>query len=166
MAETKEIEVLKKALLLERQGRAFYQRVSKDSESQAVSSLFAIMADEEGKHIEYLSEQFASFSAKGEFLKKEPAAADQTSVQEILSSDIRNQISAASYEAAAISAAMEMENRAVAVYSERAEASDDPRERKLYAWLAQWETGHLKFLAEINDQLLEEVWYESSFWPF
>ena len=44
MAETKEIEVLKKALLLERQGRAFYQRVSKDSESQAVSSLFAIMA--------------------------------------------------------------------------------------------------------------------------
>ena len=44
MAETREIEVLKKALLLERQGRAFYQRVSKDSESEAVSSLFAIMA--------------------------------------------------------------------------------------------------------------------------
>ena len=166
MAETKEIEVLKKALLLERQGRAFYQRVSKDSESQAVSSLFAIMAEEEAQHIEYLSEQFASFSANGEFLQKEPEGGDQTAVQAILSSEIRNQISAASYEAAAISAAMEMENRAVSVYSERAAASDDPGERKLYAWLAQWETGHLKFLAEINDQLLEEVWYESSFWPF
>jgi rubrerythrin len=166
MAETKEIEVLKKALLLERQGRAFYQRVSKDSESQAVSSLFAIMAEEEGKHIEYLAEQFANFSASGEFLQLEPEEADQTAVREILSSDIRKQISAAGYEAAAISAAIEMENRAVAVYGERAEASDDPKERKLYAWLAQWETGHLKFLAEINDQLLEEVWYESSFWPF
>jgi rubrerythrin len=166
MAESKELEVLKKALLLERQGRAFYQRVSKDSASEAVSNLFAIMADEEQKHIEYLSEQFAHFSAKGEFLQKEPGGADKTSVREILSSEIRNQISAASYEAAAISAAMEMENRAVAVYGERAESSDDPRERKLYAWLAQWETGHLKFLAEINDQLLEEVWYESGFWPF
>jgi rubrerythrin len=166
MAETKEIQVLKKALLLERQGRTFYQRVSRDSESQAVSSLFAILAEEEGKHVEYLSKQFANFSASGEFLQQETEEADQTAVHEILSSDIRNQISAASYEAAAISAAIEMENRAVAVYSERAEASKDPRERKLYGWLARWETGHLKFLAEINDQLLEEVWYESSFWPF
>jgi rubrerythrin len=166
MAEMIEIEVLKKALLLEKQGRAFYQRISEDSKSEAVSSLFAIMAEEEGKHIDFLSKQFANFSAKGEFLQQEPEGGDETAVQEILSSEIRGQISAASYEAAAISAAIEMENRAVSVYSGRAEASDDPREQKLYNWLAQWETGHLKFLAEINDGLLEEVWYESSFWPF
>ena len=166
MAEAKEIEILKKALLLEKQGRTFYQRVSKDSEYQAVNSLFAVMAEEEGKHIEYLSKQFANFSAKGEFLNLEPEGGDQTAVREILSSEIRKQISAASYEAAAISAAIEMENRAVSIYSARAEASDDPREKKLYNWLAQWETGHLKFLAQINDGLLEEVWYESSFWPF
>jgi len=59
-----------------------------------------------------------------------------------------------------------MDNRAISVYSERAEASEDSREKQLYSWLAQWERGHLKFLAEINDELLEEVWYESSFWPF
>jgi len=166
MEESKEIEVLKKAFLLEKQGRAFYQQVSKDSESQAVSSLFAIMADEEDKHIEVLSKQFANFSAKGEFLAQEPEGDDQTIVREILSSEIREQISAAGYEAAAISAAIEMENRAVSVYSARAEASEDAREQKLYSWLARWETGHLKFLAEINDALLEEVWHESSFWPF
>lgn len=166
MAETKEIEVLKKALLLEKQGRAFYQRVSEDSESEAVSRLFSIMAEEEGKHIDFLSKQFANFSAEGEFLQQGPESGDQTAVQEILSSEIRGQISAASYEAAAISAAIEMENRAISVYRGRAEASDDPREQKLYNWLAQWESGHLKFLAEINNELLEEVWYESSFWPF
>ena len=166
MAETKEIEVLKRALLLEKQGRAFYQRVSQDSESEAVSRLFSIMAEEEGKHIDFLSKQFASFSAEGEFLQQGSEGGDQTAVQEILSSEIRGQISAASYEAAAISAAIEMENRAVSVYRGRAETSDDPREQKLYKWLAQWETEHLKFLAEINDELLEEVWYESSFWPF
>jgi rubrerythrin len=166
MADLKEIEVLKKALLLEKQGRAFYQRVAKDSESQAVSGLFTIMAEEEGKHIEYLSKQFANFSAKGEFLEQELDSAGQSAVEEILSSDIRNQISAAGYEAAAISAAIEMENRAVAVYSDRAKASDNPSEQKLYNWLARWETGHLKFLAKINDELLEEIWYQNSFWPF
>ncbi len=166
MEEGKEIEVLKKAILLEKQGRAFYKRVSEDSESQAVSSLFAIMAEEEGKHIEYLSRQFANFSAKGEFLDQGPAGEDQTTVREILSSDIRKQISAAGYEAAAISAAIEMENRAVSVYSARGAESSDAREKEMYNWLAQWETGHLKFLAEINDALLEEVWHESSFWPF
>ena len=166
MAETKEIEVLKTALLLEKRGRAFYQRVSKDSESPAVSDLFSVMAEEEGKHIEYLSKQFANFSAKGEFLELDSGVDSRSAVQEILSSEIRKQISAAGFEAAAISAAIEMENRAVSVYSARAEASDDPRERELYNWLAQWETGHLKFLAEINDELLEKVWYESGFWPF
>lgn len=166
MAETKEIEVLKTALLLEQRGRAFYQRVSEDSENRAVSALFAIMAEEEGKHIEVLSKQFATFSAKGEFLDPEPQEDARSAVEEVLSSDIRGQISAAGYEAAAISAAIEMEKRAVSVYSSRAEASNDPREQKLYGWLARWETGHLKFLVEINDDLLEDVWYESGFWPF
>ncbi|UCF98631.1 MAG: ferritin family protein [Spirochaetaceae bacterium] len=166
MSETKEIEVLKTALLLEKRGRAFYQRVAQDTESQAVRSLFALLAEEEGKHVEYLSKQFASFSATGQFLEQEPTEDAHSAVQDILSSEIRRQISAASYEAAAISAAIEMENRAVAVYTGRAEASAEPREKSLYIWLAQWEKGHLRFLAEINDELLEEVWYQSSFWPF
>jgi rubrerythrin len=166
MAEKQEIKVLKTALLLERQGRAFYQKVAKDSQSRAVSDLFTVMAEEEGKHIDYLSKQFASFSASGEFLDREPEGDSRSAVQEILGSDIRKQISAAGYEAAAISAAIEMENRAISVYSGRAEASKDDREKQLYGWLAQWEKGHLKFLAEINDELLEEIWHESSFWPF
>jgi rubrerythrin len=166
MAEQKEIEVLKTALLLERQGQAFYQRVAGDSDSPAVREMFALMAEEEGKHIEYLSKQFASYSARGEFLDREPEGDSRSAVQEILSGEIRRQISAAGYEAAAISAAIEMEKRAVSVYSGRAESSGDPREQELYGWLARWERGHLKFLAEINAELLEEVWHQSSFWPF
>jgi rubrerythrin len=166
MAEKKEIEALKTALLLEKQGKLFYQRVAKDTASQAVTSLFEIMAAEEAKHIDYLSKQFAHFSAVGAFLEQAPGEAAQSAVREILSKPIRQQITAASYEAAAISAAIEMENRAVQIYSDRAEASKDAKEKQLYSWLAQWEKGHLKFLAEINDELVEEIWYESNFWPF
>jgi rubrerythrin len=166
VAEDKEIEILKTALLLEKRGRAFYQRVARDAESQAVRDLFTIMAEEEGKHIEFLSRQFANYSDKGEFLEQEPDSTARSAVQEILSSEVRKQISAAGFEAAAISAAIEMENRAIAVYSGRARSSGEPREKSLYDWLARWEQGHLKFLAEINDELLEDIWYESSFWPF
>jgi len=166
MAEKKQVEVLKTAILLERRGKAFYERVARDSASPAVADLFQLMAEEETKHIEYLSEQFVSFSANGTFLDAEPQGASESAVRQILNTDICDQISAASFEAAAISAAIEMENRAVTVYSERAESSDEPNEKKLYEWLAQWERGHLKFLAELNDELLEDVWYESSFWPF
>lgn len=166
MAEKKEIEALKTALLLEKQGKMFYQRVAKDTESRAVTSLFEIMAEEEAKHIDYLSKQFAHYSSVGAFLEQEPEEAAQSAVREILSKEIRQQITAASYEAAAISAAIEMENRAVQIYSDRADAGNDGKEKHLYSWLAQWEKGHLKFLAEINDELVEEVWYESNFWPF
>ena len=166
MAEKKEIEALKTALLLEKKGKMFYQRVAKDSESRAVTGLFELMAEEEAKHIDYLSKQFAHYSTAGAFLEQEPEEAAQSAVREILSKEIRQQISAASYEAAAISAAIEMENRAVQIYSDRADASNDAKEKKLYNWLAQWEKGHLKFLAEINDELVEEIWYESNFWPF
>jgi rubrerythrin len=166
VAEKKEIEALKTALLLEKRGRMFYQRIAKDTDSPAVTSLFEIMAEEEAKHIDYLSKQFSHYSAAGAFLEQEPEDAAQSAVREILSKEIREQITAASYEAAAISAAIEMENRAVQIYSNRADASNDAKEKQLYSWLTQWEKGHLKFLAEINDELAEEIWYESNFWPF
>ena len=166
VAEKKEIEVLKTALLLERQGKAFYSKVAEDSQSPAVRNLFTIMAEEEEKHIEYLSKQFSAFSADAAFTDVEPAAATQSALKEILSSEVRQQISAASYEAAAVSAAMAMEDRAVKTYTARAQESDDHLEKRMYEWLAQWEQGHLRFLAEINDELLEDIWHQSNFWPF
>src|SRR4030042_1706334 len=109
MTDNAAIEVLKMALLLERQGMAFYEPVGGETPSQ---------------------------------------------------------IGAASFEAAAISAAIDMENKAVALYSQRAGQAADPAERDLYQWLADWERGHQRFLARINQELLEEIWQDSGFWPF
>ena len=79
---------------------------------------------------------------------------------------MKAQISASEFEAAAISAAMAMEKNAVRLYSERAAASEDPDEKTLYQWLAEWEHHHLDFLAEIDRQLTEAIWHDNSFWPF
>jgi len=166
VAEAREIEILKTALLLERQGRAFYGHVAETTASPAVAKIFRVMAAEEGKHEEYLSRQFSEFTAHGTFHDDAPAEAPADLSAEVLTREVRSQVSASSFEAAAISAAIEMENRAVRVYSERGAATRNPGERTLYEWLARWERGHLAFLARLNDELREEIWGESGFWPF
>jgi rubrerythrin len=151
------MEVLKMALLLEWQGKAFYEQVARQTRSSAVRELFGTLAAEEQKHAEILSERDAPAVS---------GTAPDTLAKLVLSADIRKQIGAASYEAAAISAAIDMENRAVALYAQRAGEAADPAERAMYQWLADWERGHQRFLARLHQELLEEIWQDSGFWPF
>jgi rubrerythrin len=91
---------------------------------------------------------------------------DDTAAMQVLSEEIKKQISAAGFEAAAISAAMDFETRAVQVYSDRAQAATDPNEKAMYQMLADWEKGHHYWLHKINEDLKEQVWYDNNFWPF
>ena len=161
------LDILKNAILLERRGQAFYQNVADGSEQPAVKEFFENMAQEEKRHVEVLSEQFRSYQASGKFtsLSKEPAESDDTAMQ-VLSERIRQRIAAADFEAAAISAAMLMEERAVKIYSERAKASTDENEKAIYEWLTEWEQGHLRILARMDQELKEQIWSDNSFWRF
>ena len=84
----------------------------------------------------------------------------------VLSEDVKKEITAASFEAAAISAAMDFETRAVKIYSGRAEEATDPMEKETYEMLARWESGHHKWLHRMNEDLKEQVWNDNRFWPF
>ena len=159
MPDKAAIEVLKMALLLERQGKIFYEQVAGQTLSPAVRELFRTLAAEEQKHTEILTERGGPAAAV-------PGPVPDSLSKLVLSKEIRKQIGAASYEAAAISAAIDMESRAVALYSERAGKAAEPAERALYQWLAEWERGHQRFLARIQQELLEEIWQDSGFWPF
>ena len=56
-----------------------------------------------------------------------------------------------------------MGNRAIAVYSERAENAQDENEKKFYQWLADWERGHHKLLYQIDQEIRDKIWYDNSF---
>lgn len=161
------IDILKEAILLERRGKAFYTTVARQSQSEAAKKIFEMMAAEEDEHINFLSKQFSYYDKNKEFMKSEAAPdVDEATVMEILSEEIKKQINAASFEAAAISAAMDFETRAVKVYSDRAEAATDPNEKEMYQMLADWEKGHHYWLHKINEDLKEQIWYDNNFWPF
>jgi rubrerythrin len=167
MSEKSAVDVLKNAILLERQGRAFYRKVAEQTNSDAVKRFFNIMAEEEMHHEQMLSQQFKALQETHKFdaesLNRASAGAG---VSQILSEEIQWQISAATFEAAAIAAAMAMEKNAVALYAGRAEQTQDTDEKMLYEWLADWERSHLDFLAKLDRELTEKIWNDNSFWPF
>lgn len=168
MTETKTAEILKMAILMEVRGKAFYQKVAQQTDNEEIKNIFNIMANEEQTHIEFLSDQFAYYQKNKKINpdKVGLAQADDSIAKMILSPELKKKLSAVGYEAAAISAAIDMEKRAIAVYSERAENATDQSEKELYAWLANWENDHLRILAELDKELMEKIWYDNSFWPF
>jgi rubrerythrin len=161
------IDILKEAILLERRGHSFYLKVAEQSTHAAVREFFESMAAEEERHIEILEGQFSTYSRNQQF---EPLCdrdrQSQPADQLVLDESVKKQIAAAEYEAAAISAAILMEEKAVALYSERAEAAKDPAEESLYLWLAAWERGHLSSLVKIDREIKEAIWNDQQFWPF
>lgn len=167
MSEDRATEILKNAILLEKRGHAFYAKVAQQARGEAVKKFFNLMAEEEVNHVKILSEQFKSYRSSKKFKpRNDIEQAEFKTATEILTKDLKRQIAAADFEAAAIAAAMSMEKNAIQVYSSRASETQDPDEKALYQWLAEWEAAHLNFLSQIDRELTEEIWHDNRFWPF
>ncbi|MDO9109285.1 MAG: ferritin family protein [Desulfatirhabdiaceae bacterium] len=161
------VSILKQAILLERRGKAFYAQVAGKSETPAVKEFFEMMAAEEDQHENILSEQYKAFQKHGKFIPSVlPEDETEKTEARILTADLRDKIAAAGFEAAAISAAMSMEERSIKIYSDQAKLTDDPQEKAVYQWLAGWESRHLDMLSRLDRELTEAIWNDNSFWPF
>lgn len=167
MEAQKALEILKMAILMEKRGHAFYAKVAEQTPDPEIKHIFLTMADEETKHVKFLSEQYIGYEKNHSFSKIElHDLASEGFTSLILTEGMKAKISSAGFEAAAISAAIDFEKKAVEVYSKQAETSTDPNEKDLYRWLAEWESGHLKILSDMDNELKEKIWNDNQFWPF
>lgn len=167
MKQNASLDILKQAILLERRGKAFYQKVAEKTESKSVRDVFETMAAEEQNHIDILSQQFKAYGKEKKFIPGNYNDSDGSRVAlNVLTPEIKEKISAAGFEAAAISAAISMEEHAVKLYSESAETTSDPEAKALYEWLARWEREHLGLLLDIDKAVREKIWFDNQFWPF
>lgn len=166
--ENQVTDILKQAIIMENRGKSLYEMVAAQTPSAEVKEIFKTMADEEQMHIEFLTKQFAHYKKNKNFDKNQldTTAEEDAIANSILTEKIKQDISGAGFESAAISAAIDMENKSIEVYELRAKESTDPNEKELYQWLADWEKGHHKLLLELNKQLTEKVWFDNNFWPF
>ncbi|HAK47544.1 MAG TPA: hypothetical protein DCO79_16685 [Spirochaeta sp.] len=148
--------ILKKAVILEQQGFSFYKNAAAMSSNSELIHIFATMAAEEKNHSEILLNQLQQL----EHGKEEPI--NLTNIPDeftdaVLTDRIVNTISAASYEAAAISAAMGLEIQTVNLYENSADSAKTPEEEKLFRYLSNWESTHLKVLSNLNRKILERA---------
>jgi len=165
MAEMKTVDILKNAILLEVKGRKLYEAVAEKTGSDALKEIFNMLVKEEQGHEELLRKQLVLVSNGKQFNAEGLDDIDVPIVDPILTGKIKDEISAASYEAAAISAALEFEKNAVKNYGEKETAASSPDEKKLFGWLVKWETEHMQMLARLEDDLKEQIWYDNNFWP-
>jgi rubrerythrin len=167
MEQNMTLEILKQAILMEKRGKVFYANAASNSKDPDVRNIFTIMAGEEDDHINFLVEQYRNFESDGKFDFSDTTNTGSAAIaDEVLTKSITDKISAASFEAAAISIAIDMENRAITAYSERGAVATDPDEKKFYLWLAEWERGHHKILFQLDQELKEKVWMDNNFWAF
>ena len=155
--EQKAAELLKKAIILEKQGQAFYRSVSETTAIASLKKIFDRMEEEEKIHENTLRAQLDNLINKGEFNTDVSTNDSEEFAEIVFSADIVKSIKAADYEASAISAAMGLEVRSSEFYSEQAEATDDATEKGFFLSLANWEKSHLKVLSELNRSLLEQA---------
>ncbi len=161
-------DVLKQAIIMEYRGKSLYEKVAEQTKSADARKIFNVMAEEEQTHIDFLKKQYSHYQKHKSFDKNDLKAAEgeEKIADMILTDEIKKDISGAGFEAAAISAAIDMETKSVEVYTSQAAKAEDPNEKELFQWLADWEKGHHKLLIELNKQLTEQVWYDNNFWPF
>jgi rubrerythrin len=160
----KTIDILKSAILLEKRGKAFYNEVAEKTEIKEVEKIFRIMAEEEGKHAQFLSQQYNNYKNSKKFKNFELSAEEDDFSDFVLNDDLKEKISSAGFEAAAISAAVDMENKTIMMYSKRAEEANDPNEKTLYQMLADWEKSHHKVLYNLDNELKNKIWEDENFW--
>jgi len=166
MDKSKTLNILKNAFLMERQGKHLYETARDKAENKAVKDFFQTLVDEEQDHMNILEKQFKSYMNSGKFAAGGyEDKGDAESAPEILSDAVKNNINAAGFEATAITAAIGFEEKAVKLYSLRAETAEDQEEKNLYRWLSVWEKTHLQKLMALQESLMEKVWEDNSFWP-
>ncbi len=160
--------IIKKAILMEARAKALYQEVAQKTSNPEVRHIFELMANEEQTHIDFLAEQYKSFSKDKTFIKQEfkNTDTDDTIARLILDPSIKNKISGAGFEAAAITAAIEMETKSIKIYSKWAAETSDENEKALFTWLSDWEQTHYDLLMKLDKELTEKIWFDNQFWPF
>ena len=126
------LEAIKGAILLEKRGQVLYGSIASGSDNAAVAEIFQKMAEEEKKHEQVLAKHYSSLVSTGELAAITTLGQVEDHTDQMLSDAVAAEITAAGYEAAAISAAMALEKQAVEYYSRCREEAATVLERDLY----------------------------------
>ena len=93
-----------------------------------------------------------------------PAEVDH-GASHIIDDKFRRSLTRGAFEMAVIGIGCDLENKAIAYYTEQAEKAEDEELAQLFTWLSEWEVGHLNALMELQKMTQDEYWAQQGFSP-
>jgi rubrerythrin len=144
-----EKEAVKKAALIEKNGRAFYTLLSKKTEDPGAAAVFKRLAKDEERHLKILERKFFPEAGYGEQIKDEEIELEKyverlgvpdLFVREI---DIEKFVQLIDDDKKALLVALKTETHSVEFFSNLANKASTEEGRKIYLGLAEEERGHV-----------------------
>jgi rubrerythrin len=164
--QSRQVEPIKKAIMLEMHGLQFYQVAAERCTTQGAREIFQDLAKDEVKHRAELERQFRSILKQGKWKPPSPSKRAGLKFKDpVIDPSMKKDVNGVWFDSAALQIGLMLEKRAMQYYQRQAQSADDPDMKALFQWLWEWEGGHLKRLLALEKAMREEMWNESRFWP-
>lgn len=160
MEPTKNLEIIKQAILNEVEGYQFYKLYSEKVTSPEVKQTFLDIANDELEHIEFLKKLTANSREENLAMAQVEVPAPGIFKFSMLTPD---ELSLA---LAAFSIAMKMEDDSQKFYDRAAKMTEREDERALFEKLRDWEITHRDSFEAKYEELKESWWVDNNFFPF
>ncbi|MCF6239030.1 MAG: ferritin family protein [Candidatus Marinimicrobia bacterium] len=158
-------DVLKRAILLEMNGKEFFKMAAKTATSSVAKELFEHMVKEEEHHLHILQLTFKRHLDEGKVILPSEEELQFGFQDPIIDKSFLMELRNSAFDSSAISIALTLEERAFKFYQKEEQAATDPEIKKLFTWLTDWEIDHHRKLMALEEDFREEVWNDSNFWP-
>lgn len=158
-------DALKRAMLLEMNGKEFFEMAARTASSPVAKELFEHMVEEEKHHLHILQITFKRYLESGQIEMPSEAERDFAFDDPIIGKDFLVELKNSHFDSSAISIALNLEEKAFKFYEKAEKEATDPEIKKLFRWLTEWEIGHHKKLLTLEEEFRQEVWNDSNFWP-
>lgn len=160
---SKEVEILKKAILNEHEGDQFYRIAAEKASDEQIKEAFLALAAEEQKHEEWLKnlykEVICNKQISTDFFDDQPVESPAIFSREKLGTE------SGSLVVSVLSIGVLMEKASLDFYQEAARKTGLESAKRLYLRLAEWEQEHLTKLEAAYDYARDEWWDKQGFSP-
>lgn len=144
MSDTR-VETLRQALKFEEDGKAYYESARDKTNNQMGKKLFEFLIKAEDSHIEKIKKLFQRLEQTGKWPEMIPTRGHGDAASNIFSEALKSvgeKVKGTTDDLQALKLALAMESKGKKFYEARAEATEEPFEKKFYFLLAHEEGEH------------------------
>jgi rubrerythrin len=158
------IEALRQALKMEEDGKAFYKKAMEEAKSKLAKEIFQSLIKAEDKHVKRISELYRALEQTGQWPDAVLTRNHAETLPNIFAAamaNIHEKVPGTTTDIDALKIAAKLEDEGMKYYQSKADATDDPFEKKFYRLLVHEEGEHFVSILDTIEYLEDPQGYFS-----